>query len=92
MAGPLAAAGGFDGATAIATFVYAADDAPARLDLARRLTDGPRAGATCVGGVLIARWLDDDASRLRGAYGDFWSAFRAEVAGRPRRTPRVWQI
>ena len=50
------------------------------------------AGATCVGDVLIARWLDRDASRLRAAYGEFWSAFRAEVAGRPRRTPRVWQI
>lgn len=92
LAESLAAPAGFDGAIAVATFVYAADDAPAHLDLARRLAEGPRAGATCVGDVLIARWLDRDASRLRAAYGEFWSAFRAEVAGRPRRTPRVWQI
>ncbi len=92
LAESLAAPAGFDGAIAVATFVYAADDAPARLDLARRLVDDPRAGATCIGDVLIARWLDRDASRLRAAYGEFWSAFRAEVAGRPRRTPRVWQM
>ena len=49
-------------------------------------------GATCVGDVLVVRWLDRDARRLRDAYGKFWAEFRHHVAGLPSAMPRLWAI
>ncbi|WP_035691647.1 urease accessory protein UreD [Azospirillum halopraeferens] len=85
---------GFAGATAFGTIVYAAPDAPARLDTARALLDGTggRAGATCLGEVLVVRLLNADARRLREDFGRFWAAFRAEAAGLPARLPRLWHV
>jgi len=95
MAGVFADPACFDGAVAYGTIVYA-DDAPARrLDLARSLLGdaaGTRAAATVVNGVLVARWLGRDAEALRRAYGDFWAAFRAAVAGLPGTLPRLWHM
>ncbi len=90
----LADPAGFDGARAAATMVYAAADAPAHLDCARALLDsaGGQSGASSVGGILIIRWLDRDAQRLRRDYGNFRAAFRAAVAGLPARLPRLWAV
>ena len=82
------APGGFGGAVAMASIVYAADDAPNRRDLARQIF----AGATVVGGILIIRWLARDALALRRDYGRFWARFRARAGGHPARLPRLWQI
>ncbi|MDA1089917.1 MAG: urease accessory protein UreD [Proteobacteria bacterium] len=86
----------FDGATAQATAVYAGDDAPACLDLARSLLgdgeDELRAAATVVNGVLVARWLDRDPARLRRAFGEFWARFRHAVGDLPATLPRLWTI
>ena len=87
---------GLDGAAATATAVYVADDAPERLALARELltpdSDGIRAGATAVNGVLVIRWLARDAQVMRRAFGEFWGAFRHQVAGLPAVLPRIWHI
>ncbi|MDP6350688.1 MAG: urease accessory protein UreD [Alphaproteobacteria bacterium] len=90
----LADPAGFDGARAMATMVYAAADAPGRIGCARALLEaaGAEAAATCLDGVLIVRWLDRDAQRLRRNYGDFRAAFRAAVAGLPARLPRLWAV
>lgn len=86
----------FDGATAAATFVHVAPDAEAHLEFARTLLpdDGEnlRAGATAVGGMLIARWLGRDALALRTAYGAFWAAFRAKASGLPAEVPKLWVV
>lgn len=86
-----------DGVAAIATFVYAAPDAEARLPLARQLTDLPvvedvRCGVTVVGEVMVARWLGADARRLRGAFGTFWAAFRHQVGGKTHALPQLWHL
>lgn len=83
----------FGGATAQATAIYAGDDAPEHLDLARSLLDNElRAAATVVNGVLVARWLGPDPARLRRAFGDFWAGFRHGCAGLPAILPRLWTI
>ncbi len=96
MAGMLAHPAGLGGAVACATAVYVADDAAARLDVARALLEdaghGVRSAATQVNGVLVARWIAWEGAALRRAYGAFWAGFRRQVAGLPARLPRLWYI
>jgi urease accessory protein len=53
---------------------------------------GLAAGATIVDGVLLARWLAAEPSRLRHAYADLACHLRAAAMGLPRRLPRLWHI
>lgn len=84
---------GFDGAQAMGTFIYVADQAVAHVDTARSFLDQcpMRCGVTCVNNVLIIRFLARDPHALRMEYMQFWSAFRAAVKGLPARVPRVWE-
>lgn len=79
---------GFGGAVACATLLLAAPDLDVCCAQVRGLLDGyrGRAGATLVNGLLLARWLDEDAQRLRRSFGAVWSALR----GGPM--PRLWNI
>ena len=94
----LAANAGLNGAHAFASIVYVSDDAASALPLARELLPegmdpaGLCVGATCVGDVLVVRWLDRDVRRLRNAYGKFWAEFRHHVADLPSAMPRLWAI
>ena len=84
------------GAVATATAVLVADDAAACLKPARTLLAEPvyaiRCGATVVNGVLVVRWLADDAQALRKHFGVFWGGFRQLVAGLPVALPRLWHV
>jgi urease accessory protein len=75
-----------DGAVALATLVYAAADAAARLEEMRGLLAGlaVRAGVSLRGGVLVCRFLARDAFALRRDVVAVLTAFR----GGP--LPRVW--
>ncbi len=94
----LAANAGLNGAHAFASIVFVGDDAESALPFARELLPdgadpaGLCVGATCVGDVLVVRWLDRDARRLRDAYGQFWADFRHRVADFPAEMPRLWAI
>ncbi|MBO6781762.1 MAG: urease accessory protein UreD [Alphaproteobacteria bacterium] len=98
IAADLGASAGFAGARAFASLVYVADDAGTQLAVARDLLDAAaldddlRAAATCVGDVLVVRWLGRDGRGLRDAYGAFWSAFRHRIAGYPAAMPRLWHM
>jgi len=94
IAEPLAHPAGLDGATAYATAVYVGDDAKHRLADARDGLGGPgvRAAATCVGGVLVVRWLGANATAVRRSFGMFWAGFRALAAGLPPSLPRLWHV
>lgn len=84
---------GFGGARAIATAVYANDDAEELLETARDILgeyDGVRLGASLVNGLLICRWLAKDPYVLRQAFGAFWSKFRNKALGRQESLPRLW--
>ena len=85
---------GFDGANACATLVYTGPDAPDLLATARDLLDdtGLRAAATCVNGVLVARWLAQDPQALRRSFGAFWAGFRRIAGSLPPRLPRLWEV
>ncbi len=87
-----------DGARACASTIYVGADAPDHLDASRewaaRLADSEelRASASCVGTVLVMRWLGRSGSALRRAYGRFWAEFRHQLAGYPPIMPRLWNI
>ncbi|MHA1112967.1 MAG: urease accessory protein UreD [Alphaproteobacteria bacterium] len=85
---------GFAGATAAATLIYVGEDAPARLTLAREELAGSemRVAASCVGGILLVRWLAADALALRDSYGRLWAALRHRIAGLPARLPVLWHV
>lgn len=93
----LAAPACLAGAAALATIVFAAEDAPLLLAPARELigrfdTHGVSAVATLVGGVLITRWLAGDALALRTAFAGFWAAWRHRIGGFGEALPRVWWV
>lgn len=94
----LASCAGFGGARAFASLIYVADDAADRLALCRSLLDGiaeapgVRVGASCVGEVLVVRWLGMESLPLRNAFGAFWAAFRHAAGGLPPVLPRLWHI
>jgi urease accessory protein len=86
----------FGGAAALATLLYCGPDAVDRLERAREGLpangDGLKVGATLVNGVLLVRWLDADAARLRAAFGAFWAYFRHAAGAGEARLPRLWHI
>lgn len=86
-------AAGMDGVRSLATALYAAADADAQVEPARRLLRWCRCrwGVTCVNGVLVVRFLARDPQTLRAEYRGFWGAFRRGVRGLPARAPGVWQ-
>ena len=79
----------FGSAAAVATVVYVGPDAGDRLEFAR---ESACSGAvSVVGDVLIARFVDGDAAKLRAEVARYWGLLRGEVAGLPTDLPRVWE-
>lgn len=85
-----------NGAVAMATAVLVADDAADRLKPARALLGEPikgiRCGITEVNGILVTRWLAEDAQALRKHFGKYWAEFRHLAAGLPAALPRLWHV
>ncbi|MGE0419429.1 MAG: urease accessory protein UreD [Acetobacteraceae bacterium] len=73
------------GCRALATVLYAAKDAEARLDAVRAVLDGAEAGASAWNGMLVARLMGPDSAQLRRIVIAALDVLRA---GRPM--PRVW--
>jgi urease accessory protein len=63
----LAAPAGAGGGKAVATLLYAAPDAAARLDVVRAALEGADAGASAWDGILMARLVAPDGQALRRA-------------------------
>jgi urease accessory protein len=89
----------FAGAAACATLILAppAGEPGAFLQAARNVQPrdaaaGLQAGATVVGGLLVARWLAQDALPLRRAYADLACHLRHAAMGLPPRLPRLWHV
>jgi urease accessory protein len=89
----------FDGAAAFATMILAPGkgDAKEFIDSSRATQASAagldlRAGATVVGGVLVARWLARETMSLRRAYADLACHLRSAAMGMPRHMPRVWHV
>lgn len=74
------------GGRALATLLYIAPDAEARLEEARDYLEGVpcEAGASAWNGILAVRWLAPDIGTLRRAATSFLMAFRKAPL------PRVW--
>ena len=83
---------GCDGAAALATLFYAADDAASWLEAARDFLQNCacRAAATVVNGVLLARLIGREAGAVREGLAHLAASLRAAIAGLPARLPRVW--
>ncbi|GAB4377135.1 MAG: urease accessory protein UreD [Kiloniellaceae bacterium] len=95
LAAPLNSIACLGGVTAYASLIYAADDAPAKLEALRALlppdTEGARAALSAVNGLVVGRFLGE-ARAVREAYGAFWAAARAALAGLPAALPRLWHL
>ncbi len=95
LAAPLASAACLGGVTAFASLVYAADDAAEQLEALRALlpaeSTGARHALTAVNGLVVGRFLGE-ALAVRRAYGAFWAAARAQLAGLPAGLPRLWHL
>lgn len=80
------------GHCALAVVIYAAPDAEDRLDAARDALEGlpGMAGATCVNGLLVTRFLASNGPELQGAVSAYLDKFRAGLPGLPSWPPRVW--
>jgi urease accessory protein len=85
---------GLDGSNAMATLLYVAPDAERWLQPTLELIGQGdlRSGASCVGGLLIVRWLGRDAAVVRRDYGAFRAKFRSMVGGLPPTLPVIWDI
>jgi urease accessory protein len=85
---------GFGAATAYATLLYVADDAPSLLDAVRAgfgdTNEPPIAHTTTREQVLIVRLLAADAAALRKTVIHTASLVRRLAAGLPQRLPKVW--
>jgi urease accessory protein len=86
----------FDGAAAHGTMIYHGHDAETHLETARALLKEAESGkcvaaATCLGSLLIMRFLGTDAADTRRTITGFWSSFRDTVLDLPARLPRVWE-
>lgn len=94
LAAKLASPAGFRDSKAAATFIYVAQDARHWLQPARELIDGGGllTGVSCIGSLLIARWLGGDAAAVRRCYGIFWRSFRGMVGHLPPRLPTIWNV
>ncbi len=91
VAAALARPAAFDGAEALATAVYVAEDAAAHLEPARALLEpaASRAAATVVNGVLLARFVGDAVTVRRDLIA-YLCGLRRAAGGWPPRLPRVW--
>ena len=85
---------GFGKAAGYATLLHAGPQAAGFLPVARELAAAAPAegGATMVGGVLLLRFIAEDAVRLRASVIAAAGGLRAAIAGLPAALPRVWQI
>jgi len=82
------------GASALATLLYAGADAGQRLEQVRAALAGcaGRSGATVLDGVLLCRFLADDAQRLRADVSRILAVLRTAPDGTAVPLPRVWQV
>jgi urease accessory protein len=87
----LAAAAAFGGGLGYATMIYAAPDGAAHLDALRGMV-GEEGAATCIGSMLIARWLSTDPYRVRQSFGRAWCSLRQHVRGLPAQLPPIWYV
>ncbi|MBM3507006.1 MAG: urease accessory protein UreD [Alphaproteobacteria bacterium] len=93
VAGLLARPATADGAVALATVLYVADEAAALLETARELTGCAHvtAAATTMGRVLLARFAADSLYALRQELVPFLGLF-LEAADIPTCLPRAWSL
>lgn len=92
IAAAMAAPAGFADARAAATLVYAGDDARTRLEFIREIVVPSGGAASCLGGLVVARWLSAVPHELRAAFGQAWATLRAELGGRKALLPRIWHV
>ena len=83
---------GFGRANACATLLYAAPDAASHLQAVREDIgdESALAAATCMDGLLIVRFLADDATRLRPLIMRIAGGLRHRATGLRAQLPRVW--
>jgi hypothetical protein len=79
---------------ASALLVHAGPGAARHLDLVRDLLatgNAPvRCAATCVNGILLARWLAEESIGIRPSFARVWTGLRAAVRNLSPTLPTFW--
>lgn len=93
----LNAAAGLAGATSMATIICAAERPELARDAARRAidrheSDGLRAGASIISGLVVVRFLAADPRALRRAFAETWGGLRSVVGNFSAALPRLWHM
>lgn len=86
---------GFGDAAGYATLLIAGRGAAGHLEAARAVAAAAPAGnggATLVNGVVVLRFMDADAARVRASIAQSARALRAIVMGRAPELPRAWAL
>ena len=61
------------------------------LDIAN--SNGALGGASLMNsGLIVVRWLGDNATLIRQSFGNVWSNIRGHALGRPNILPSIWTI
>ncbi len=81
---------GFGGARALATAVYVGPETSALVPVARAAAEAEGGGATLVNGVLVARLLGAEPTRLRDGFARLLVALRRAVFGTVSVAPPFW--
>jgi urease accessory protein len=94
LAGALRHPAALNNAGASALLVHAGPGAAKHLDLVRDLLSAGnapvRAAATCVNGILLARWMAEDAIDIRPGFARVWTTLRAAARNLSPTLPTFW--
>ena len=61
------------------------------LDIAN--SNGALGGASLMNsGLIVVRWLGDNATLIRQSFGNVWNNIRGHALGRPNILPSIWTI
>jgi urease accessory protein len=88
----LAAPAGLGGAAALATALYVGPDAAEQLPAAREAAEAGGGAASLVNGVLLARFADARADRVRLALARYLCHLRHAAGGLAASLPRLWHV
>ena len=91
-------AAGLNGATCSGLLLLMAPKPERNLNHILELLDtansnGALGGASLMNsGLIVVRWLGDNATLIRQSFGNVWSNIRGHALGRPNILPSIWTI
>ena len=89
---------GLNGATCSGLLLLMTSNPKKNLNYILQLLKGPNSDGTMCGaslmdsGLIVVRWLGNNATIIRQSFGNVWSNIRDYALGRPNILPSIWTI